>query len=142
MHRQARRIALLKRVLVTHPIGEPDRPDKMSGTRSGHVAVVMDEVNAAVRDHTPVGPLPAAAERQPNGALHYTLQNGRGGGVVRHERMGQARVALPLAQQRQLGLEQRARPREDAHLQGGLVVVREVAADAEAVKQWYLEVVL
>src|SRR6266566_2155804 len=101
---------------------------------------VMDEMHAPVRNHAPLRPLPAAAQRQANGALDYTLENGRGRGVIRHEWMRQARVALPLTQQRQLGLEQRTRSRNDAQLRGDLIVVREIASGAEPVKQRHLEV--
>src|SRR5256885_8328467 len=42
-----------------------------------HVPRVMDEMHAPVRHHAPLCPLPAAAQRQSNGALHHALQDGR-----------------------------------------------------------------
>src|SRR5207245_981113 len=60
----------------------------------------------------------------------------------RHQRVREAWVALALAQQRQLRLEQQSGTGEQPDLERRLVVVGEVPAGAEQVVQRNLEVVL
>src|SRR5437870_13471878 len=56
--------------------------------------------------------------------------------------MRQAWIAFALSQQCQLRLEQHPRRREHAELEGGLIVIGEVAAGSEAMEQRNLEIVL
>src|SRR5437667_12749122 len=56
--------------------------------------------------------------------------------------MRQAWIAFALSQQGQLRLEQQTGRREHAELEGGLIVIGEVAAGSEAMEQRNLEIVL
>ena len=99
-------------------------------------------MHAAVRHHAPAGALPTTSEGQADGPLHHTLEDGRRGGVVRHQRMGQARIPFALPQQRELGLEQRSRLRQKTQLHGRLIIVREVSPSGKKMKQRRLRRVL
>src|SRR5213080_4417915 len=83
-----------------------------------------------------------ARERQPQRALHDALEDRGRRGIVGHEGMRLPGVALALAEQRQLGLEQQTRKWQETDPQGRLVVVGEVAPDSEQVIERYLQVVL
>ena len=82
-----------------------------------------------------------ARERQPHRALHDALEDGLRGRIVGYRGMRQPGVALALADQRQLGLEQQTRKWQETDPQGRLVVVGEIPPDAEQMIERYLEVV-
>ena len=93
------------------------------------------------RESEPLVRCIVARERQAQRALHDALEDGLRGRIVGYRGMRQPGVALALADQRQLGLEQQTRKWQETDPQGRLVVVGEIPPDAEQMIERYLEVV-
>src|SRR6266705_134324 len=84
----------------------------------------------------------APGERRAQRALDDALKDGRRRRVCRDRRVRLPRVALALAQQRELGRHEEARAGQQRHLQGRLVIVAEVPPGAEKMIERHLEAVL
>src|SRR5438034_3422114 len=128
-------------VLMADAVGDADRADPFGLRDVLRVAGVLEEVDAAVSGDVDAAELPTPAHSEPHGALDDAGEDHRGGGVLWNQWMGQAGIALALAQHGDLRPEQQGGPHQHAESRGGLVVVVEGAAGTEAEIQRNLEVV-
>src|SRR5438045_1318847 len=123
-------------------IGHAYPPDPTACVHTGYVTGVAHQVDAAGADDAPTAVLVAPADGEAQRALHHAIEQRRGRGISRYGRVWQAGVALTLAQQRDLGIEQQAGPGQDGQLHGDLIVVVVVPSGAEKMIQGDLETVL